>query len=446
MNPLSIVQSESTPSRRWTVMPMAAIGGFMAYFAMYAFRKPFTAATYPHETLWNTGVDLKTAFVVAQILGYAISKYCGIDVCSRSSSRYCGLVLIGLILAAELSLVLFAVLPVPWKVVAIFLNGIPLGLVWGFIVRYLEGRRSSDLLLAALCCSFVVSSGIVKDIGRWWLTHGVDIYWMPALTGLCFLPLFVLAVGMLHSLPAPDSIDNQQRAERQPMSVEDRWEFVRSQWSVLWPLLIFYTALTAYRDFRDNYAVDMLATLGFANDAAIFSKTELPAGLLVTLALGALILIRDNRLAMVAIYVLMAVGMLLVGTATWLVFGRAISGMTWMMLTGIGVYLTYVPFNAMLFDRLIAIRGGGTAVFGICLADALGYTGSVVAQLYRDVFAGDFDRLTFFQSCSVILPILGLVCLMISGWAMALALWPGRYELRSITKRATADAEVGVTA
>ena len=71
-----------------------------------------------------------------------------------------------LIAVAMAALAVYGALPGDWKVVAIFFNGLPLGLVWGLVVRYLEGRRSSELLLAGLSCSFIVSSGIVKDIGR----------------------------------------------------------------------------------------------------------------------------------------------------------------------------------------------------------------------------------------------------------------------------------------
>ena len=34
------------------------------------------------------------------------------------------------------------------------------------VVRYLEGRRTSEILLVGLSCSYIISSGIVKDIGK----------------------------------------------------------------------------------------------------------------------------------------------------------------------------------------------------------------------------------------------------------------------------------------
>ena len=47
-----------------------------------------------------------------------------------------------------------------------FLNGLPLGMVFGLVVSYLEGRRQTEALAAALTASFIVSSGVVKSVGR----------------------------------------------------------------------------------------------------------------------------------------------------------------------------------------------------------------------------------------------------------------------------------------
>ncbi len=46
-----------------------------------------------------------------------------------------------------------------------------------------------------------------------------------------------------------------------------------------------------------------------------------------------------------------------------------------MILTGAGLYLAYTPFNAMLFDRMVAAIGrAGNAGFLIYIAEASGYS------------------------------------------------------------------------
>ena len=59
-----------------------ACGISAAYFSMYAFRKPFTAASFDGVDGWHYALDFKIALVLAQLIGYAASKFIGIKVIS----------------------------------------------------------------------------------------------------------------------------------------------------------------------------------------------------------------------------------------------------------------------------------------------------------------------------------------------------------------------------
>jgi len=149
------------------IILVAAIAAFSAYFSMYAFRRPFTAATFAGQTFAGGVIGLKTALILSQIVGYTLSKYLGVRICSEAGRSRRAPLLLTFIGIAWGSLFLFALLPGSWKTLAIFINGLPLGMVWGLVVGYLEGRRCSDLLLTALFGSFIVASATVKDVGRW---------------------------------------------------------------------------------------------------------------------------------------------------------------------------------------------------------------------------------------------------------------------------------------
>src|SRR5262245_17728443 len=144
---------------------VAGIAAFCTYFCMYAFRKPFTAGTFEGQEVF--GLGLKTVLVISQLTGYMLSKFIGIRAISELRREARAPALVGLIVIAEAALAGFAYLPVSWKVVMLFLNGLPLGLVFGLVMAWLEGRRQSEALAAALCASFIVSSGFVKSVGRW---------------------------------------------------------------------------------------------------------------------------------------------------------------------------------------------------------------------------------------------------------------------------------------
>ena len=414
-----------------------AFASFSAYFSMYAFRKPFGAAKYEGLYLFSTKIELKTAFVTGQLIGYILSKFIGIKVCSETGRNRRAKLLIGLIVAAELTLLLFAMLPPNWKVAAIFLNGLPLGMVWGLVVLYLEGRRTSEALLAGLSCSFILASGIVKDIGRDLMAGSdqlsifamdisesigtasvrvpnpfasfgeVDQFWMPFATGLLFLVPFAIAVWLLEQMPQPTEADEAARVRREPMDSVHRWAFIRHFLPGMLMLLVAYFFMTAYRDYRDNFGVEIFAGLGYAEAPGIFSRSEAWVTLGVLLALAALVFVRNNRWGLVGAFAIMVTGTAMLGFGTLLLDAGRISGLTWMILTGLGVYLAYVPYGSVLFDRLIASSGiVGTAVFAIYVADFVGYVGPITVMQVKDLAFAETSRLDFFRGMSYFLSIL----------------------------------------
>jgi hypothetical protein len=405
----------------------AVVAAFTAYFCMYAFRKPFTAASYEGFYFAGTQVHLKTAFVISQIVGYTLSKFLGIKVCSEASRRQRAWLLIALVVLGEVALVIFAVVPPQWKVAAILLNGLPLGMVWGLIVQYLEGRRTSDILLAGLACSFIVSSGVVKDVGRALIAGDafsifgtaifnplppVTEFWMPAATGMLFLPPFLLAVWLLNQVPEPTPQDAAERTEREPMDRRRRHQFLVKYLPGIALLVAAYVLLTAFRDYRDNYMVEILDQLGYSysEHKDIMSRMELGVAFGVLIVMGLLFLVKDNRRALFAVLGLIISGTLVVGVATALHTAGIIDGFWWMILIGFGAYAAYVPYNTVLFDRLMAsTHFVGTAVFAIYLADSAGYTGSILLQLGKDLFAANLSRTQFLQNFSWFLSIGGTV-------------------------------------
>src|SRR5450755_1437357 len=151
--------------------------------ALYAFRKPFSAATFALVPGWTFALDYKIALVIAQVAGYALSKLIGIKVISELDPAKRASAISVLILLSWAALVLFALIPVPWNVAAMFLNGLPLGMIWGLVFGFMEGRRTSEVLGAVVCASFIVSSGAVKSVGKLLMAN-----WQSARSG-CPPPL-----------------------------------------------------------------------------------------------------------------------------------------------------------------------------------------------------------------------------------------------------------------
>jgi hypothetical protein len=383
---------------RFLFILVAGLAGFCAYFSMYAFRKPFTAATFQGVAGWPFALDYKIALVIAQAAGYALSKLIGVKVISEIAPSRRGGAILGLIGLAWLALIAFALIPPPWNVLALFFNGLPLGMIWGLVFGYMEGRRVSEVLGAALCASFILSSGVVKSVGAWLLIVGhVSPFWMPAAAGAVFAPLLLVSVFILGRLAPPDAEDEAQRVKRAPMNAQERGAFLRAYAPGVILLVFAYVLLTAFRDFRDNFAAEIWQALGYGKEAGVFTLSEIPVAVLSLAALGAVMVVRDNLRALMVIHGIVFAGFVLLGGATWAYQSHHLSGAAWMILAGAGLYMGYTPFNAMLFDRLIAFSGRvATAGFLIYVADASGYLGSVLLLLWRNFGGFKLDWLQFF--------------------------------------------------
>jgi hypothetical protein len=392
----------------------AVVVAFTTYFAMYSFRKPFAAAHFAGETFAT--LDLKSALIISQLCGYALSKLLGVKFNSEMQPARRAWALVFLIVWAELALVVFAVLPPGGKVFALFLNGLPLGTVWGVVFSFLEGRRTSEILGAGLSCAYVVASGAVKSIGSLLLGAGVTDAWMPALTGLLFLPVFLVAVYGLSLIPPPSPADVAARTEREPMSKAERREFLRRFFPGLVVLVLVYLFLTAYRDFRDNFAAEIWADLGADQQSSLFTLTEIPIAISVMIALGLLFLVKDNRRGLLLTYVIMIAGGVVIGVSTLLFDLGMISPLVWMMLVGLGLYLGYVPYGCVLFDRTIAALGiVATAVFLIYVSDGVAYSGAVAVVLYKTLGQAAVSKLQFFRYFSYTTSIVCTVFFSVSG-------------------------------
>ena len=106
---------------------------------------------------------------------------------------------------------------------------------------------------------------------------------------------------------------------------------------------------------------------------------------------------------------LIVLGFLLSITSTLFFMYNQLSAFWWMTMTGIGLYMGYVPFNCMLFERLIAsFRYVSTAGFIIYVADSFGYLGSDVVLLVKNFSNTNISYSNFFVTMTLGISVLGI--------------------------------------
>jgi len=391
------------------------VAAFGTYFCMYAFRKPFTAGTYEGITLM--GINYKVLLILAQVFGYMLSKFIGIKVISELRPSRRKFLITGLILFAEIALLFFGLVRPPYNLVFLFLNGLPLGMVWGIVFSYLEGRRFTEVLAMGLCISLIVSSGVLKTI--YFIVNGwapfLSEWWMPSVIGILFLPLFLLFVWMLSVMPPPSETDKLLKTERVPMTAEDKRAVLKTyRWGIV-SFVLMYTMLATMRDFRDNFAVEIWNEIHPSWDKAVFSETETITGLIVLIAIASLALIRDNLKGFQSTQMLIAVGLLLSGISTMLFQLHKLHPFWWMLLVGMGMFLAYIPIQVALFDRMIAyFRIRANAGFFVYLCDSIGYLGSTLLLIYKEFFMANLSWARLLMRFSYLLAAAGLLLLLVA--------------------------------
>jgi hypothetical protein len=382
----------------WRLSAWCVIAAFGAYFCTYAFRKPYTGGKFETEI---GGFQEMTLLVIAQGLGYTVSKFIGIKVIAEMTPGRRVAALLLLIGFAEAALVFFALTPMPFNCIFLFLNGLPLGIVFGLVLGFLEGRRHTEALTAGLCASFIIADGVCKTVGGFLLEAGVAEAWMPCMAGLLFLPPLCFFAWMLSRIPAQSSEDIASRSVRLPMNRAERREFFWRYATGLTLLVLVYLLLTVLRSVRSDFGAAIWKGLTVDDKPSVFTISETAVAFAVVMLISLAVCIRDNRRAFFTALALAIAGAFLIAAALVGLAGGILSPMAFMILHGLGLYLPYVVFHTTLFERQIALtRDRGNIGYLMYLVDAFGYLGFAGVMVAKNFGPATDNFLAFFVPLS----------------------------------------------
>ena len=404
-------EQQYTPITRWqkiTAHPAWVLfAAFGTYFCMYGFRKPYTAATYAEASFF--GINYKILLIIAQTLGYVIAKWAGIKIVSQIKPKQRIAAILTLIAFAELMLLLFGIVPRPWNIGCLFLNGLPLGVVFGLVLGFVEGRNNTEFLIAGLCASFIVSDGVSKSAGTLLLAYGVSENWMPAFAGAIFLLPTLVFTAMLAVTPPPTAADIAKRSVRKPMDANDRWQFFIKYAPGIIGITLVYLFVTLLRSVRADFAVELWTGLGYHKTPQLFTQSELIVSFGIILIIGLAVLIRDNYNAFRFSLCISFAGFLIL---LLIVFGLnlGLDKFYFMVLAGLGVYIPYVAVHAIVFERLIAVtRERANVGFLMYIVDSVGYTGYIILMIFRYLAPSTYSILSIFLNLCVCMGITGVL-------------------------------------
>ena len=391
-----------------------SVCAFVIYSCMYGFRKPYTAATYTN--IYFLGISYKVCLVIAQVLGYMCSKFYGIRFISAMKPERRAAYIIYCIGIAWLSLLLFAIIPAPYNIACLFINGLPLGIVFGLVFGFLEGRQTTEIMGAVLATSFIFASGLAKTIGKWLLVDlNCSEKWMPFAAGAIFIIPLLICTWLLNRSPSPTAEDIASRSERKPMTAAERKQFLKRFGLALVPVVFAYAIFTIVRDFCEDFSNELWIETGYQNNAGIFTQLNTIVSLIVLVIMGSFFLIKNNNKAFRTSHLVVLAGLFLSALATIFFNTGLVSAFTWVLLATTGLYSAYLPFNCIYFERMIATyKIEGNFGFVMYIADAFGYLGTVAVLLIKEFIPIKYSWVNFFSFLFYGAAIMGIILIITS--------------------------------
>lgn len=377
----------------------------LSYSLVYALRKPYTAASF--EGLTFLGSDYKVAVTTIQILGYVIAKFFGIKIISELKKEKRFRFFVSSAILAEAALIGFGILNPPYNVIAMFVNGLSLGCMWGVIFSFIEGRKVTDILASLLGVSMVFSSGVAKSFGLFAMNKmQIDQFWMPAVIGGFALPLLVLMGYMLKKLPQPTAEDIALRNERVILDGKGRKKLFMKYAPILSLLFIGNFMLLVLRDIKEDFLVNIL---DMSNQSSwLFARIDTIVTLVILGIFALFAFFRNNIKALLWLMTLVIAGCLTMTYVSFFYETLNLPPITWLFIQSLSLYIAYLTFQTIFFDRFIAcFRIKGNVGFFIAMIDFIGYLGTVTLLSTKEFLNIELEWFALFNhiSCTV-----GAIC------------------------------------
>lgn len=101
-------------------------------------------------------------------------------------------------------------------------------------------------------------------------------------------------------------------------------------------------------------------------------------------------------------------GFFIAGGSTYLFNYQYIDGLSWMLMVGLGLYLAYIPYNAIFFERMIATYKMKSNIgFVMYLADSIGYLGSFLVLINKELLPNSVTWGSYFIQLVFLTSIIG---------------------------------------
>jgi hypothetical protein len=384
----------------------------ICYFCTYFITTSLFAGSYNKNTIFG---NMKDALTMSQLLGYVVGKFLGAVLLAKIKKENRLKIMLTIFVLSAVPLIIFGFLPPDGQVIAIFVGSIPFILSWGFVVFYVEGRRGTTLIVMIIYLALIMASGVSKTVAAKLLENGVSEDWMPAVCSSGGMILCLLFSYLLATAPEPTSQEIEERQNRDPCTAEEQLEFMNKYRSGLIIINIVYGITSAYRSFRDYYALEIWRELLSDDfDTSVYSLSEILVSVAIALVYCMLVFIKDEKKGLMSLFYIMFTGGLIILVIGFMQSVFENYAVAWIVTLGVGLYLSYVPPGALLYDKLVgATKINYTSVFLVYISELVGTSVSLLVILLKSLVFTDVSFVQYFIWLSNITGIIitvGMAC------------------------------------
>lgn len=376
----------------------AALSYFLVYFIRYpVFMLPDEVALRPFATIFGKEVTLQEALTLAFCMGLGLAKLPAVRVMSSGvffRNRFAFMVGLNVLACAALGLPLALTKGEPVATfVGVFISCFPQSWVYCGVVTYLEGRRCTEMLFAALTFCFIFGGSASRGAATAVLSAGMPPHLMPLAICGALLPPLIFLFWVLDRSPPPSAEDVAMRRPRRAMTAQERQAFLRSYWPGIVLLVCGYILLSALRNARDLFNRDLItaANGGSAPSPLVFTFIDMPGAVIAAVAQMAFVRVRENRRALVGMVLAIVLFLLAMIAATAAFRAGFLGGITWQVILGVGMFGSFSMMSGSpVYDRLVSSSDctGATCTFLIFMSDGMGYLSTMCLVLWKTFMPG----------------------------------------------------------
>jgi hypothetical protein len=161
--------------------------------------------------------------------------------------------------------------------------------------------------------------------------------------------------------------------------------------------------------------VELWADLGFSHTPKLLALSEIPIALGVLTIIGLMILIKNNRIAFYTNQLIILTGGILLVLFTLLFMQQRVSALWWMIIIGFSMYLPYISFHVMFYERWIALfKVKSNIGYLMYISDAFGYLGSTLVLCFKGSGYNQLLWVQFFSYAGIVIGLLTVISAILS--------------------------------